>query len=57
MRTPYTLEEKQYIVNARLAGKTWREIAAYLNRKAEVVRFVITTYWFKEMMEEMEHNT
>ena len=56
MRKPYTPEEKKYIVSARLANKTWREIADTLNRKREVVRFVITTYWFKELTEELQNN-
>ena len=57
MRKPYTPEEKRYIVLARIAGKTWKEIATALNRKEEIVRYVIRNYWFKELMEELDNNT
>lgn len=57
MRKPYTPEEKKQIVIWRIAGKTWQEIADALKRKKEVVRFAATTYWFKEMREELENST
>ena len=56
MRTPYTPDEKRYIVLARIAGKTWKEIAGVLKRKEEVVQHVIRNYWFKEMTEELQNN-
>lgn len=55
MRKPYTPAEKEFIVKARLAKKTWRYIASQLeDRKAEVVRFAATTYWFKELTAELK---
>ena len=56
MRKPYSDEEKKTIVVSRAAGKTWETIANTVGRPKDVVRLVIYTYWFKELMQELQVN-
>lgn len=56
MRKPYTDSERKTIVASRAAGKKWEAIADTVGRPKDVVRLVIYTYWFKELMQDLQVN-